>query len=226
MRQFLADASHELRTPLTSIRGYAELEGMRQRRIGTSTTNDALARIEAEGNRMAVLVEDLLTLARGDQGRTIAREPVDLSSLSSDAVEVTRAAYPARDIPAMVGPGLTTLGDGAALLRAVRNVLANAAIHTDEAGSIRLNAYRDQNQAVITIADDGPGMTPEQAQHAFERFWRADDSRVRATGGSGLGLAIVESIVTAHAGTVELQTSVAIGTTITIRLPLATRETA
>jgi two-component system OmpR family sensor kinase len=227
MRQFLADASHELRTPLTSIRGYAELEGLRQRRTGNSTTNDALARIEAEGNKMARLVEDLLTLARGDQGRPLTTEPVDLSSLSSDAIDSTSAAYPERDIHTMVEPGLATLGDDAALLRAVRNVLANAAIHTNQAGSIRLNAYRDQNQAVISIADDGPGMTPEQAQHAFERFWRADDSRVRATGGNGLGLAIVESIVTAHDGTIDLQTSVATGTTITIRLPLTTRpETA
>jgi len=227
MRQFLADASHELRTPLTSIRGYAELEGLRQRRTGNSTTNDALARIEAEGNKMARLVEDLLTLARGDQGRPLTTEPVDLSSLSSDAIDSTSAAYPERDIHTMVEPGLATLGDDAALLRAVRNVLANAAIHTNQAGSIRLHAYRDQHQAVISIADDGPGMTPEQAQHAFERFWRADDSRVRATGGSGLGLAIVESIVTAHDGTIDLQTSVATGTTITIRLPLTTRpETA
>jgi two-component system OmpR family sensor kinase len=227
MRQFLADASHELRTPLTSIRGCAELEGLRRRRTGNSTTNDALARIEAEGDRMARLVEDLLTLARGDQGRPLTTEPVDLSSLSSDAIDSTSAAHPARDIHAMVEPGLATLGDDAALLRAACNVLANAAIHTNQAGSVRLHAYRDQDQAVISIADDGPGMTPEQAQHAFERFWRADDSRVRATGGSGLGLAIVEAIVTAHGGTIELQTSVATGTTITIRLPLTTRpETA
>ena len=226
MRQFLADASHELRTPLTSIRGYAELEGMRQRRVGTATDSDALSRIETEGTRMAVLVEDLLTLARGDQAQPTVAAPVDLSDLAREAAELTRVAYPRREIHAAIEPGLTTVGDSTALLRAVRNVLTNAAIHTRPEGCIRVDAHRRHDATTITISDEGPGMAPEQAEHAFERFWRADQSRVRATGGSGLGLAIVESIITGHRGIVEMQTAVAAGTIITIRLPILEQPTA
>ena len=221
MRHFLADASHELRTPLTSIRGYAELERMRTSRAGSETTSDAMARIEAEGNRMARLVDDLLTLARGDQGQALATSRVDLTALAREAVELTRAAYPNREINAAVEPGLVVFGDESSLLRAIRNLLTNAAIHTDPHGPISLDARHHDDRAAVSIADDGPGMTDEQANHAFERFWRADDSRVRTTGGTGLGLAIAESIIITHHGTIELDTSVATGSTITIRLPIA-----
>ena len=194
MRHFLADASHELRTPLTSIRGYAELERMRTSRAGSETTSDAMARIEAEGNRMARLVDDLLTLARGDQGQALATSRVDLTALAREAVELTRAAYPNREINAAVEPGLVVFGDESALLRAIRNLLTNAAIHTDPHGPISLDARHHDDRAAVSIADDGPGMTDEQANHAFERFWRADDSRVRTTGGTGLGLAASEVV--------------------------------
>lgn len=219
MRQFLADASHELRTPLTSIRGYAELERMRHSRAGSETTSDSMARIEAEGNRMARLVDDLLTLARGDHGQALATSPVNLTELVREAVELTRAAHPNREIISAVETGLAVLGDEPALLRVMRNLLTNAAIHTDPRGRISLDARLYDDKVVVSVADDGPGMTDEQASHAFDRFWRADDSRVRTTGGSGLGLAIAESIVVAHRGTVELHTSGTTGTTITIRLP-------
>lgn len=219
MRQFLADASHELRTPLTSIQGYAELENIRQRAAGNHESNDSLSRIRAEGNRMAQLIDELLTLARADQGHPIMQEPVDLSALAEDAVDLTRAAHPDREIQACLEAGLATNGDAAQLLRVLRNLLTNAAIHTEPAGSIRLDARSDDNSAVISVSDDGPGMSPDEAQHAFDRFWRADRSRVRTTGGNGLGLAIVESTIDTHGGTVQLDTSVAAGTTVTIRLP-------
>jgi two-component system OmpR family sensor kinase len=219
MRQFLADASHELRTPLTSIQGYAELENIRQRVAGNHESNDSLSRIRAEGNRMAQLIDELLTLARADQGHPIMQEPVDLGALAQDAVDLTRAAHPDREIHACLEAGLATNGDAAQLLRVLRNLLTNAAIHTEPAGSIRLDARSDDNSALISVSDDGPGMSLDQAQHAFDRFWRADRSRVRATGGNGLGLAIVESTIVTHGGTVELDTSVANGTTVTIRLP-------
>jgi two-component system, OmpR family, sensor kinase len=219
MRQFLADASHELRTPLTSIQGYAELESMRQRATGDGEGNDSLARIRAEGERMAQLIDELLTLARADQHAPVIQESVDITALAREAVELTRTAHPDREIVAAVDSGLATRGDSAQLLRVVRNLLTNAAIHTDPAGLIRLDARRRSDTVIITVSDDGPGMPPDQAQHAFERFWRADQSRVRKTGGSGLGLAIVQSTIAAHGGTVELGTDLDAGTTVTLHLP-------
>lgn len=218
MRQFLADASHELRTPLTSIQGYAELENLRQRATGDGEGNDSLARIRVEGNRMAQLIDELLVLARADQHAPVIQESVDLTALAREAVELTRTAHPDRAIVAAVEGGLASRGDCAQLLRAIRNVLTNAAIHTD-AGVIRLDARRHSDTVLISVTDDGPGMPPDQAHHAFERFWRADQSRVRNTGGTGLGLALVQSTIAAHGGTVELRTDIDAGTTVTLHLP-------
>jgi two-component system, OmpR family, sensor kinase len=219
MRQFLADASHELRTPLTSIQGYAELETMQQRATGDGEVNDSLARIQAEGKRMAQLIDELLTLARADQHAPVIQESVDVTALAREAVELTRTVHPDREIVAAVDSGLATRGDSAQLLRVIRNLLTNAAIHTDPAGLIRLDARRYSDTIVISVSDDGPGMQPDQAHHAFERFWRADQSRVRKTGGTGLGLAIVQSTIAAHGGTVELRTDIDAGTTVTLHLP-------
>jgi two-component system, OmpR family, sensor kinase len=221
MRQFLADASHELRTPLTSIQGYAELENMRRRATCDGEATDSLARIQAEGNRMAQLIDELLTLARADQHAPVIQESVDLTALAREAVELTRTAHPDREIVAAVDGGLATRGDYAQLLRVIRNLLTNAAIHSDPAGSIRLDARRYPDSVIVSVSDDGPGMRPDQAQRAFERFWRADQSRVRQTGGTGLGLAIVQSTIAAHGGTVELRTDVDVGTTVTLHIPEA-----
>jgi two-component system, OmpR family, sensor kinase len=219
MRQFNADASHELRTPLTSIQGYAELENMRQSATGDSEANDSLARIRAEGNRMAQLIDELLTLARADQHAPVIQESVDLTALAREALELTRTAHPDREIVAAIDSELATRGDSAQLLRVIRNLLTNAAIHTDPAGLIHLDARRHSDRVIISVSDDGPGMRPDQAQHAFERFWRGDQSRVRNTGGTGLGLAIVQSTITAHGGAVELRTDIDAGTTVTLHLP-------
>jgi two-component system OmpR family sensor kinase len=218
MRQFLADASHELRTPLTSIRGYAELSRMR-RANGELEHADTMDRIESEGTRMSRLVEDLLLLARGDQGAVPQRELVDISELIEDAVEGARAAHPQRRIDIAAPPGLHLVGDHDQLLRVLRNLITNAAVHTDPAGPIRVTAQAEGPEVVIRVIDSGPGLAPEQAQHVFERFWRADKARTRARGGSGLGLAIVASIVHAHRGAVDFQSTVAGGSTVSIRLP-------
>ena len=146
------------------------------------------------------------------------QESVDLTALAREAVELTRTAHLDREIVAAVDDGLATRGDSAQLLRVVRNLLTNAAIHTDPAGLIRLDARRYPGTIVISVSDDGPGMRPDQAQHAFERLWRADQSRVRKTGGTGLGLAIVQSTIAAHGGTVELRTDTDAGATVTLHL--------
>jgi two-component system OmpR family sensor kinase len=218
MRQFLADASHELRTPLTSIRGYAELARMR-RAGGEPEQADTMQRIESEGTRMSRLVDDLLLLARGDQGAQPQREPVDVGRLIEEAVDGVRVAHPGRRIEVAAPPALHLAGDHDQLLRGLRNLVANAAVHTDPAGPIRVVAQAEDAEVVIRVIDSGPGLPPELAQHVFERFWRADKARTRARGGTGLGLAIVASIVGAHQGAVDFQSTVTGGTTVTVRLP-------
>ena len=219
MRQFLADASHELRTPLTSIRGYAELSRMRRSVGDEGDDNESMDRIESEGNRMSRLVEDLLTLARGDQGSSSERTLVDVGELLVDAVEGARAGYPGRPIEVIAPAGLHVLGDHDQLLRLVRNLVTNACVHTAPGGPVQVSGGRADDFFVIQVADSGPGLPPEQAAHVFERFWRADSSRARSSGGSGLGLAIVESIVSAHQGSIRFDSDVEAGSTVTIQLP-------
>jgi two-component system, OmpR family, sensor kinase len=217
LRQFLADASHELRTPLTSIRGYAELARM-QKAAGESH-EDNLARIESEGTRMSRLVEDLLMLARGDRGHEPVLELIDVAELVEDAVNGTRAAFADRVVDTRLTAGLHVVGDRDQLLRAVRNLLTNAAVHTDPQRPILATSAEQAGQVVIQIVDGGPGLPPEQAAQVFERFWRADKARSRASGGSGLGMSIVASIVAAHGGAVYFDSSVEHGSTATITLP-------
>jgi two-component system, OmpR family, sensor kinase len=218
MRQFLADASHELRTPLTSIRGYAELSRLR-RANGDTEHADTMDRIESEGTRMSRLVEDLLLLARSDQGAPPELEAVDVGELIEDAVEGARAAYPHRRIDAEAPAGLTVQADRDQLLRVLRNLITNAAVHTADAGPIRVGGQLEGDELVLRVADAGPGLPADEAPHVFERFWRADKARTRARGGSGLGLAIVASIVQAHRGTVRFDSTVERGSTVTVRLP-------
>jgi two-component system OmpR family sensor kinase len=226
MRQFMADASHELRTPLTSIRGYAELARM-QRAFNDegdpaqSNTGDAeaLDRIESEGTRMSRLVDDLLTLARGDIGAPIESVPVDVSEVIDDAVEGAQAAHPERPFTVEALTATMVRGDHDQLLRVIRNLVTNAAVHTAPGRPIRVIATREVGEVVIRVIDGGPGLPPEQAAHVFERFWRSDASRARSSGGSGLGLAIVASIVAAHGGTVRFESTVETGSTVTVTLP-------
>ena len=231
MRQFLADASHELRTPLTSIRGYAELARMQKAREMSehtpsavsdraATDDDMLARIETEGTRMSRLVEDLLILARGDDpANTIENDVVDIDGVVEDAVLDLRLGHPDRTVTSDIQPGLAVLGDRDQLLRLIRNLTGNAAVHTDPAGPIRVTAQREDDTVVIQVIDAGPGLPPADAAHVFERFWRADQARTRVRGGSGLGMAIVAQIVAAHGGRAFFDSSVGRGSTVTVILP-------
>ena len=229
MREFLADASHELRTPLTSIRGFAELSRLQRRQAAaqagldpaTASEDDALDRIESEGTRMSKLVDDLLLLARSDHGSAPARDRVEVATMVNDVVESARVANPDRPIDATVPPGLAVLGDRDQLLRVVRNLVTNAAVHTAPGGPILVNAYADGEQVVVEVADSGPGLEPEQAAHVFDRFWRADKARTRAKGGSGLGMSIVATIVEQHQGAVRFDSTPETGSTVTVVLPAA-----
>ena len=225
MRQFLADASHELRTPLTSIRGYAELARMKRTANDEDVRGDDLDRIESEGTRMSRLVDDLLLLARGDADSTAQlpdRVPVDIGDVLDDAVNSSRAAYPDRPIDVEIAELPAVLGDRDQLLRAVRNLITNAAVHTAPGRPILVRGCPDAYGVTVSVADGGPGLPAEQAAHVFERFWRADKARTRARGGTGLGLSIVAAIVAAHGGSVRFDSSVERGSTVTLWLPAAT----
>jgi len=218
LRRFVADASHELRTPVTTIRGYAEL----YRHGGLTELDDldqAMRRTEQESVRMASLVDDLLLLARLDEGRPLTRAPVDLGVLGVDAAADARAVAPDRIISADVAEDVTVDGDEDRLRQVIGNLVGNALVHTPEGTAVSVRVHNGGGRGVIEVHDDGPGMSPEVAERAFERFSRADASRSRHGGGAGLGLAIVQAIVVAHGGQVALDTALGTGTTVRVELP-------
>ncbi|SCG33901.1 sensor histidine kinase [Micromonospora halophytica] len=226
MRQFVADASHELRTPLTTIRGFAELYRQGAARTPEQTA-DLLRRIEDEAARMGLLVEDLLLLARLDRERPLSLAPVELPVLASDAVQAARVVAPDRRIELDIEPGsgpLVVYGDDARLRQVIGNLMTNALTHTPSEAAVTLRLRSEPgNLAVVEVADTGPGLTPEQAERVFERFYRADAARTRRASGitsTGLGLAIVAALVAAHHGTVEVGTTPGGGATFRVRLPL------
>ena len=218
LRQFVADASHELKTPLTSVRGFAELF----RRGAAERPDDlalAMSRIEAEAERMGVLVDDLLTLARLDQGRPMARDRVDVAAMIGELVEDHRLLHPEWPAEAELAAGAEVVGDRLRLRQAFANMLANARSHTPPGTEIQARVTRDGEGVAVSIADEGPGIPPEVLESVFERFVRADPSRARSSGGTGLGLAIVEGIVQAHGGRVEAANRPEGGAVFTVWLP-------
>jgi two-component system OmpR family sensor kinase len=218
LRRFVADASHELRTPLTSIRGYAELF----RRGADSRPEDlakSMQRIEVEAARMGVLVDDLLLLARLDQGRPLEREPVDLARIVEEAIDSARAVEPDRPIDLDVGGPASVRGDEGRLRQAVDNLLDNARVHTPARSPVRVKVELDDKAVVLSVEDEGPGLPSEVANRAFERFYRGDPSRSRTMGGAGLGLSIVAAIIEAHGGTVTVRSEKGAGATFEVRLP-------
>jgi two-component system OmpR family sensor kinase len=219
LRRFLADASHELRTPLASIRGYSELYRLGAAR-DPAEVERAMSRIEAESARMGGLVDDLLTLARIDEVREPAREPLDLRELLEDARDDARAAAPDRQITLNPTGPVAIEADGDALRRVFGNLLRNAVVHTPEGTPIELSLETTEARAIVSVRDHGPGLPPGDPGAVFERFWRDSDSRGRDDGGAGLGLAIVAALVNAHGGTVDAASPADGGALFTVRLPL------
>jgi two-component system OmpR family sensor kinase len=218
LRRFVADASHELRTPLTSIRGYAELF----RRGAGSRPEDlekSMARIEAEALRMGVLVDDLLLLARLDQGRPLEREPVDLAGVVAEAVEAARAIDPERPIDFDAETPVEVPGDEGRLRQVVDNLLDNARVHTPPGTAVHVGVRKDGDEIVVSVSDEGPGLSSEEKAKAFERFYRGDPVRSRSTGGAGLGLSIAGAIVEAHGGTVIASSEEGTGALFEVRVP-------
>jgi two-component system, OmpR family, sensor kinase len=228
MRQFIADASHELRTPLTTIRGFAEL--YRHGAAGPpENTARLVRRIEDEAARMGLLVEDLLLLARLDRERPIALAPVELRVLASEAVQAARAVAPERDISLEVAPDagpLVVQGDDARLRQVLGNLLSNAITHTPPEAKVAVRLRSEPDTAIVEVADTGEGLSTEQAERVFERFYRADAARSRRDGSTstGLGLAIVAALVSAHGGTVRAHSTPDEGATFQVRIPLSPDE--
>ncbi len=224
MRRFVADASHELRTPLVGIKGFTKLY-----RMGAmpdrEDVDEAMSRIERESQRLTALVEDLLVLGQADRGFSLDPAPMDLRTLAVDALHDVRALDPSRPVE-LTGPDggppacAPTIADEARLRQVVSNLVGNAVTHTPAGTPIRIGVGTQAGSAVLEVADQGPGLTPAQAQRVFDRFYRADTSRSRNSGGgTGLGLAIVHSLVAAHGGRVDLQTSPGHGATFRVLLP-------
>ncbi len=230
MRRFVADASHELRTPLTSIRGFAELH--RQGAVREpEEMGRLLSRIEAEAQRMGLLVDDLLLLARLDQQRPLEQRPVDLLTIAADAVADAGAVAPGRPVrletDGLDGHPPVVTGDESRLRQVLGNLMSNALHYTPAESPISVRVAVEGPEAVLEVIDSGPGLSPEDAQRVFERFYRADPSRTRgggstdrSAGGSGLGLSIVAALVAAHGGRVTVQTAPGAGATFSVRLPL------
>jgi two-component system, OmpR family, sensor kinase len=220
LRQFVADASHELRTPVTTIRGYSELYESGGLDDGVELS-EAMRRTRQEALRMGNLVDDMLLLARLDEGRELARQPVDVAALVRDAGRDARAVDPDRSVVTATQGPLGVLGDADRLRQVIANLVGNALVHTPSSARLDLRARRDGDRAVVEVADRGPGMPPEVVAQAFDRFFRADQSRSRHRGGSGLGLAIVQATAAAHGGQVSLHSTLGEGTTARLTLPLA-----
>lgn len=220
LRRFVADASHELRTPLTAIRGFAELH--RQGAVkGEEATKDLIGRIEKESLRMGSLVEDLLLLARLDQAREMATDPVDISSAVKEAVESARAAGPNHPITVSVPEeDIYVLGDAYRIHQVIANLLANARTHTPDGTEITVTLSHDEDGTTVAVSDKGPGLSEADQERIFERFYRADPSRVRTNGdGSGLGLSIVDAVMRAHGGRVSVNSTLGEGATFTLFFP-------
>jgi two-component system OmpR family sensor kinase len=217
-RSFLADASHELRTPLTGLRGQLEVLARQE-----APAPDEVRRVERmalrEIDRMSRLVDDLLLLARTDEGRFLAPEPVELAPFVNELFELVAATADRRFELDPIAPGVLE-ADPERLGQALRNVLVNAVQHTRDGGLVHLAVRPTGGGGVsFVVEDDGPGIPTDQRDLVFERFHRTDASRARATGGSGLGLAIVRAIVLAHGGRVTAGRAGGGGARLELELP-------
>ncbi|MDO5721835.1 MAG: HAMP domain-containing sensor histidine kinase [Actinomycetaceae bacterium] len=224
MKHFISDASHELRTPLAAIRGYGEL--YRIGAVSQENIADVMGRIESESTRMGALVEDLLTLARLDEKRTINPEAVDLVEQATNAAFDCTALDPTRVVQLIsldeedAPHSLMVEADRDQITQVFTNLIGNVVRYTPQGSPVEIALGQVDDSAVVEIRDHGPGISAQDSTKVFTRFYRTDVSRSRASGGSGLGLAIVASIVALHGGQVEIDRTAGGGLTVRIALPL------
>jgi len=219
-RQFVADASHELRNPLAIIRTNVDV-ALADPDASPDDLRQAIAVVKRAGDRMTLLVDDLLALARR-QEPTLEHEPVDLGAAVAEASDDFMVPAETRDIvlDRAIAPGVVVTGDREALKRVVANLLDNAVRLAPAGSRIRLATGSEDNRAWIAVADEGPGIAPDDQAHVFDRFWRADKARSRSDGGTGLGLAIVRQLVESHGGEVRLHSKVGVGSSFVVWLPI------
>ena len=219
LRRFVADASHELRTPLAAVRAYAELFHR-----GAAEHPEDLERsmhgIERESERMSLLVEDLFLLARLDEGRPLDLKPVDLAAVVREAIDAAHVVDPQRPVDVDLDDA-TVVGDRSRLRQVVDNLFANVRAHTSPETPVRVSLQRRDGIVELSVADSGPGLDAEQAERIFERFYRTDGSRTRASGGVGLGLSIVAAVAEAHGGSASARPTEGGGATFVVTLPLS-----
>lgn len=215
-QRFLADTSHELRSPLTVIR--ANL-GFLRRELDPDTRAECVREAEAEAQRMGRLIGDLLLLGQAESSELLRRAPLAIADLVLEVAEQARIQATDRTIEVAPLQPVVLNGDRDRLKQVVWNLVENALRYTPPGGAIRLSVVQEADQVVIAVSDEGPGIEPEHLPHLFERFYRVDRARSRATGGAGLGLAIVQHLVKAHGGSVAVQSQPGQGTTFTLRLP-------
>lgn len=225
IRRFVSDASHELRTPLSTVRGYAELYrlgGVPEDKLGQT-----MDRVESEAVRMGGLVEDLLQLARLDEGRPLELTEVCLVDIAENAIadlQVRGDGRPSKviGIDGEIPPCLAITADENKVTQVMANLLTNALTHTPEGTpvEIALGMSDDDSQAIVEVRDHGPGVPAEQREQIFERFFRTDISRSRASGGSGLGLSIVASVMAAHGGSAQALETPGGGLTVRLTFPV------
>lgn len=216
-RRLLADTSHELRNPLTVIRTNVDMLG---KPLDEETRREVADETEREIRRVITLVEDLTLLSKTENTRPVRMEPVRLDHVVREAVEQLRALAAGRALE-VATPGVppVVLGDEDRLRQIVVNLIGNAIRYTGPDGRIVVTVERRKDTGVMVVRDDGIGIAPEHLPHVFERFYRADAARARATGGSGLGLAIVKALVESHHGRVEVESEVGKGSVFTVSIP-------
>ena len=218
LKLFVADASHELRTPVSAVAAYAELF-----ELGARDRPDDLARamqgIRRETSRLSTLIDELLVLARADKRGLVRREPVDLVALAGEAVQSALVLGPAWPLTMRASRPTEVIGDPIALRQIIDNLLANIRLHTPAGTAGRVRILSEGDEVVLEVADDGPGLSADEAERVFERFYRADPWQPRAHGGTGLGLAVVAALAQAHGARTELDTAPGSGATFRVIFP-------
>jgi two-component system, OmpR family, sensor kinase len=221
MRRFVADASHELRTPLTSVKGLAEFYLQQGEAADRAEVTRLMTGIQAEAARMGRLVDDLLLLAQFDEDRPLDLQPVDLSSIAVQAAAGARAIQPGRPLTVVAAATVIVRADAGRLRQVLDNLIGNALQHTPMSTPVTVTVTACSQDGQVSVADSGPGLSAAQAAQVFDRFYRTDRARSRASGGTGLGLSIAATLVAAHGGTIHVETRPGGGATFAVRLPLA-----
>jgi len=216
-KDFVADASHELRGPLTVIQGNLDLL---KRNLSEEDRRESVRALEAETTRMTKIMSNLLVLAELESGQSERQEMVSLKEMLLDAGERAMHLAGSRRIVIERQEDLRVKGDADRLEQVLRNLVDNAIRYTPEGGTITLSLFQNGDWALLRVADTGIGISPEHLPHIFDRFYRADKARSRASGGTGLGLAIVKGIVEQHGGRVTVTSEPGKGSTFTVWLKL------